>query len=139
MSNIAAQYLVFLIVIRPHLSYTLPINTLLIYIYIYIYIYIQPCTVCNIIMIPLAQTMDNTTSVEYRSVYENPERGTGRRKTCKLSDQDKQEMLRVKYKTYYYAAPEREHARKIREYAQKQDNANTYEFRKPNMCWLSEK
>ena len=62
-------------------------------------------------MISPTQTMENTTEVEYISIYDRPKRGKGRPKTCKLSDEDKLERLRINYKAYYYADPERERER----------------------------
>ena len=35
--------------------------------------------------------MENTTEVEYISIYDRPKRGRGRPKTCKLSDEEKRE------------------------------------------------
>ena len=64
-------------------------------------------------------TMENTTEVEYISIYDKPKRGRGRPKTCNLSDEEKLERLKVNYKAYYYADPERERERKRVEYAQK--------------------
>ena len=47
------------------------------------------------------QTMDNTTAVEYISIYDEPKRGKGRPKTCKLSDEEKRERKIEIAKTYY--------------------------------------
>ena len=74
-------------------------------------------------MISPTQTMENTTEVEYISIYDRPKRVRGRPKTCKLSYEEKLERLRINYKAYYYADPERERERKIRERAQKKDDA----------------
>ena len=57
------------------------------------------------------QTMENTTEVEYISIYDKPKRGKGRPKTCKLSDEEKRERLRLNYKTYFDANPEKERER----------------------------
>ena len=35
------------------------------------------------------QTMENTTEVEYMSIYDKPKRGRGMPITCKLSDEEK--------------------------------------------------
>ena len=48
----------------------------------------------NIIMTSLTQTMENTTEVEYISIYDKPKRGRGRPTTCKLSDEEKAESHR---------------------------------------------
>ena len=45
--------------------------------------------------------MDNTTEVEYISIYDKPKRGKGRPKTCKLSDEEKRERKIEIAKTYY--------------------------------------
>ena len=39
-------------------------------------------------MISPTQTMENTTEVEYISIYDKPKRGRERPKTCKLSDEE---------------------------------------------------
>ena len=70
-------------------------------------------------MISPTQTMENTTEVEYISIYGKPKKGKGWPKTCKLSDEEKKERIRVTYRAYYYADPERERDRKRREYARK--------------------
>ena len=67
--------------------------------------------------------MENTTEVEYISIYDRPKRPRGRPKTCKLSDEEKLERLRVNYKAYYYTDPERERERKRVEYARKKENS----------------
>ena len=82
--------------------------------------------------------MENTTEVEYVSIYDKPKRGRGRPKTCKLSDKEK-EILRAHYKAYYYADPERERARKRREYAQNKVNSKNMNFENQLFFWLSEK
>ena len=40
-------------------------------------------------MISPTQTMENTTEVEYISIYDKPKRGKGRPKTCTLTDEEK--------------------------------------------------
>ncbi|MCR9067053.1 MAG: hypothetical protein NXI00_24010 [Cytophagales bacterium] len=55
--------------------------------------------------------MENTTEVEYVSIYDRPKRGRGRPKTCKLSDEEKRERLRANYKAYFNANPEKERER----------------------------
>ena len=62
-------------------------------------------------MISPTQTMDNTTEVEYISIYDRPKRPRGRPKTCSLSDEEKKERLRVNYKSYFEANPEKERER----------------------------
>ena len=62
-------------------------------------------------MIPPTQTMENTTEVEYISIYDKPKRGRGRPKTCTLTDEEKLERLRVNYKAYFNANPEKERER----------------------------
>ena len=47
------------------------------------------------------QTMESTIEVEYVSIYDKPKRGTGRPKTCKLSDEEKRERLRFNYKNIF--------------------------------------
>ena len=67
--------------------------------------------ISDIIMISPTQTMENSTEVEYISIYDRPKRSRGRPKTCTLSDEEKRERLRANYKAYYYADPERERRR----------------------------
>ena len=90
-------------------------------------------------MISPTQTMENTTEVEYISIYDKPKIGRGRPKTCKLSYEEKKERLRVNYKAYYYADPERERARKRREYAQNKVNPKNMNFENQLVFWLYEK
>ena len=62
-------------------------------------------------MISPTQTMENTTEVEYISIYDKPKRGRGRPKTCTLTDEEKLERLRVNYKAFFNANPEKERER----------------------------
>ena len=62
-------------------------------------------------MISPTQTMENTTEVEYISIYDRPKRGRGWPKTCKLSDEEKRERLIINYKAYFNANPEKERER----------------------------
>ena len=55
--------------------------------------------------------MKNTTEVEYISIYDRPKRGKGRPKTFTLTDEETKERLRVNYKAYFEANPERERER----------------------------
>ena len=55
--------------------------------------------------------MGDTTEVEYISIYDKPKRGRGRPKTCTLTDEEKLERLRVNYKAYFNANPEKERER----------------------------
>ena len=48
------------------------------------------------------QTMENTTEVEYISIYDKPKRGKGRPKTCKLSDEEKLQRRREANSRCYY-------------------------------------
>ena len=48
----------------------------------------------NIIMTSLAQTMENTTEVEYISIYDKPKRGRGRPSGSKYSDEEKRQKKR---------------------------------------------
>ena len=43
----------------------------------------------QIVLIWPTKTMENTTEVEYISIYDKPKRGRGSPKTCKLSDEEK--------------------------------------------------
>ena len=52
---------------------------------------------------------------EYILIFDTPKKTLGRPKTCILTDAEKLERLRLNYKKYYYADPERERARKKRE------------------------
>ena len=52
-------------------------------------------------MISPTQTMENTTEVEYISIYDKPKRGRGRPKTCKLSDEEKRQCKIEIAKQYY--------------------------------------
>ena len=45
-------------------------------------------------MISPTQTMENTTEVEYISIYDKPKRGKGRPKTCTLTDEEKRQRKR---------------------------------------------
>ena len=45
--------------------------------------------------------MENTTEVEYISIYDRPKRGRGRPKTCNLSDEEKAQKKRDAYKIWY--------------------------------------
>ena len=45
--------------------------------------------------------MNNSTEVEYISIYDRPKRGKGRPKTCKLSDEQKAQRKRAIAKQYY--------------------------------------
>ena len=45
--------------------------------------------------------MENTTEVEYISIYDRPKRGKGRPKTCNLSDEEKRLRKRETAKQYY--------------------------------------
>ena len=65
----------------------------------------------HIIMIQPTQTMENTTEVPYISIYDRPKRPKGRPKTCKLSDEEKKERLRVNYIAYFNVHPEKERER----------------------------
>ena len=52
-------------------------------------------------MILPTQTMENTTEVEYISIYDKPKRDRGRPQTCKLSDEEKRERKNAIAKQYY--------------------------------------
>ena len=52
-------------------------------------------------MISPTQTMENTTEVEYISIYDKPKRGRGRPKTCKLSDEEKRQRNRDNATRYH--------------------------------------
>ena len=45
--------------------------------------------------------MENTTEVEYISIYDKPKRGKGRPKTCNLSDEEKRQRKIETAKQYY--------------------------------------
>ena len=77
-------------------------------------------------MISPTPTMENTTEVEYISIYDKPKRGRPKG-TCKLSDEEKRERARLKSKRYYDMNPEKERERKRLEYARKKENAKTNE------------
>ena len=47
------------------------------------------------------QTMENTTEVEYSSIYDRPKKPRGRPKTCKLSDEEKKQR-KIEIATRYY-------------------------------------
>ena len=57
------------------------------------------------------QPMGCATEAEYISIYDRPKRGRGRPKTCTLTDEEKLERLRVNYKAYFNANPEKEQER----------------------------
>ena len=46
--------------------------------------------------------MENTTEVEYISIYDRPKRGKGRPKTCNLSDEEKRLRKREIALKHYY-------------------------------------
>jgi hypothetical protein len=52
---------------------------------------------------------------KYILIPDTNKKTLGRPKTCILTDAEKLERLRLNYKKYYYADPERERARKKRE------------------------
>ena len=52
-------------------------------------------------MISPTQTMENTTEVEYISIYDKPKRGRGMPNTCKLSDAEKRQRKNEIAKRYY--------------------------------------
>ena len=52
-------------------------------------------------MISPTPTMENTTEVEYISIYDRPKRGRGRPKTCKLSDEEKRQRKIETNRKYY--------------------------------------
>ena len=52
-------------------------------------------------MISPTQTMENTTEVEYISIYDRPKRGRGRPKTCTLTDEEKRQRKIEIAKQYY--------------------------------------
>ena len=56
-------------------------------------------------------TMENTTDVEYISIYDRPKRGKGRPKASTLADEEEKERLRVNSKAYFEANPEKERER----------------------------
>ena len=103
-------------------------------------------------MISPTQTMEHTTfdftpsfknpddMPEYISIYDKPKRGRGRPKTCKLSDEEKRERLRINYKAYFNANPEKERERVRLAMARKRAEAKKTEISKTNyFFWLSEK
>ena len=45
--------------------------------------------------------MDNTTEVEYISIYDRPRRGRGRPTTCTLTDEDTRQRTIEINRTYY--------------------------------------
>ena len=45
--------------------------------------------------------MENTTEVEYISIYDKPKRGRGRPKTCNLSEEEKRQRKIETAKQYY--------------------------------------
>ena len=67
----------------------------------------------------------------------DPKRGRGRPKTCKLSDEEKLERLRINYRAYFNANPEKERERVRLAMARKRAEAKK-KFRKPIIFWLSE-
>ena len=52
-------------------------------------------------MIPPTQTMENTTEVEYISIYDRPKRGKGRPKTSTFTDEEKKQSHREANKRCY--------------------------------------
>ena len=53
-------------------------------------------------MVHYTHTMENTTDVEYISIYDKPKRGRGRPKTCNLSDEEKRQRKRDNATRYHY-------------------------------------
>ncbi len=52
-------------------------------------------------MISPTPTMENTTEVEYISIYDRPKRGRGRPRTSTLTDEEKTQRTRDIAKQYY--------------------------------------
>ena len=52
-------------------------------------------------MISPTQTMENTTEVEYISIYDKPKKGRGRPNTCTFSDEEKRQRNIEITKQYY--------------------------------------
>ena len=48
------------------------------------------------------QMMNNTTEVEYISIYDRPKRGKGRPKTCTLTEEQKKQKAIERSLKYYY-------------------------------------
>ena len=60
----------------------------------------------------ITQTMEqNTTELEYISIYDKPKRGKGRPKGSKYTDEEKSERARISTKDYYYRNIEKERER----------------------------
>ncbi len=57
--------------------------------------------ISDIIMISPTQTMENSTEVEYISIYDRPKRSRGRPKTCTLTDEEKKQRKCETAKKYY--------------------------------------
>ena len=53
-------------------------------------------------MVSPTHAMENTTEVEYISIYDKPKRGRGRPKTCTLTDEEKKQRNREANKRCYY-------------------------------------
>lgn len=67
------------------------------------------------------QTMD-----EYISIYDKPKKKTGRPKgTCKFTDEERKERVRIRSKSYYDANTEKEKERKRLYYIRKREEATT--------------
>jgi len=53
-------------------------------------------------MVSPTQIMENTTEVEYISIYDRPKRGKGRPKTCTLTDEEKRLRINaINLRSYY--------------------------------------
>ena len=80
----------------------------------------------------MESTTQNTTDIEYVSIYDKPKRHA-------LTREEKLERLRQNYKRYYYEDPEREINRKRKEYAFKKRSRKNINIRKPYLFLLSGK
>ena len=60
--------------------------------------------------------------VEYISIYDRPKKKTGRPKgTCKFTDEERKERVRIRSKSYYDANAGKERERKRLEYQAKKE------------------
>ena len=73
----------------------------------------------------ITQTMEqNTTELEYISIYDRPKRGKGAPRGSKYTDEEKSERARISTRNYYYRNIEKERERTLLIYHKKKLEAN---------------
>ena len=87
-------------------------------------------------MVSPTQIMENTTEVEYISIYDRPKRGKGRPKTCTLTDEEKiQRRNAINLRSYYNNHEYRKLQKRL--HAQEVYQTKKMKFRKPIIFFLA--